>query len=192
MIEYLSGKSRIIGGKWRGRKIIFSSSPELRPTADRIRETLYNWLSPYIKDAYCLDLFAGSGALGFEALSRGCAHVTFVDISRFVIENMQKNAKILNVINTKFVCGEFQSGTQQLKNTTFNIVFLDPPFYQGLINKAILWLEEANILASEAYIYIEAEKNISLILPKNWKSYREKRTTKLFYGLFFRSSRSRK
>lgn len=189
MIKYLSRKLRIIGGKWRGRKITFSSSPELRPTADRIRETLYNWLSPCIKDAYCLDLFAGSGALGFEALSRGCAHVTFIDISKFVIENLQKNAKILDAVNTEFICGEFQSGTQQLKNATFNIAFLDPPFCQGIINKAILWLEESNILTSEAYIYIEAEKNTSLILPKNWKSYRDKRTAKLFYGLFFRSKK---
>ena len=189
MVAYLSGKLRIIGGKWRGRKITFSSSLKLRPTKDRIRETLSNWLSPYIKGAYCLDLFAGSGALGFEALSRGCAHVTFIDISKVVIKTLQKNAEILNVINIEFICGEFPSDIQQLKNAPFNIVFLDPPFYQGLINQSISWLEEANILAPEAYIYVEAEKNISLIIPSNWKNYREKKTTGLFYGLFFRSKK---
>lgn len=189
MVAYLSGKLRIIGGKWRGKKISFPSLLKLRPTADRIRETLFNWLSPHIEDTYCLDLFSGSGALGFEALSRRCAHVTFIDLSRVVIKTLQKNAEILNITNTEFICGKFSSDIQKLKNAPFNIVFLDPPFYQELINQAILWLEEVNILAPEAYIYVEAEKNISLILPENWESYREKRTARLFYGLFFRSKR---
>ncbi|WP_304985684.1 16S rRNA (guanine(966)-N(2))-methyltransferase RsmD [Coxiella-like endosymbiont] len=186
MVRYLSGKLRIIGGKWRGRKIAFPSLPELRPTADRIRETLFNWLFPYIEDAYCLDLFAGSGALGFEALSRGCAHVTFLDHSKSVIEILQKNAEILNATNTEFVCEEFPSVIPELKNSPFNIVFLDPPFYQELINQAILWLEKTKILAPEAYIYVEAEKNISFILPSNWEIYREKRTTSIVYRLFLR------
>ncbi|WP_100622492.1 16S rRNA (guanine(966)-N(2))-methyltransferase RsmD [Candidatus Coxiella mudrowiae] len=186
MVQHLPRKLRIIGGKWRGRKIAFPSLPELRPTADRIRETLFNWLSPYIKDAYCLDLFAGSGALGFEALSRGCAHVTFLDRSKNVIETLQKNAEILNTTNTEFVCEEFTSEIPKLKNVPFNIVFLDPPFYQRLINQAVLWLEKTKILAPQAYIYVEAEKNISFILPSNWEIYREKRTTSIFYSLFFR------
>lgn len=185
MVQHLPRKLRIIGGKWRGRKSL-SFSPELRPTADRIRETLFNWLSPYIKDAYCLDLFAGSGALGFEALSRGCAHVTFLDHSKNVIETLQKNVEILNATNTQFVCEEFTSAIPKLKNVPFNIVFLDPPFYQGLINQAALWLEKTKILTPQAYIYVEAEKNISFILPSNWEIYREKRTTSIFYSLFFR------
>ena len=187
MVGHLPGKLRIIGGKWCGRKIAFPSLLELRPTANRIRETLFNWLSIYIEGTYCLDLFAGSGALGFEALSRGCAHVTFIDHSKELIAALQKNAVFLNAANTEFICGEFPSDILTLKNTPFNVVFLDPPFYQGLINQAVLWLEEVNILAPEAYIYIEAEKNISLIFPDNWKSYREKRTASLFYGLFLRS-----
>lgn len=186
MVQHLPRKLRIIGGKWRGRKIAFPSLPELRPTADRIRETLFNWLSPYIKDAYCLDLFAGSGALGFEALSRGCAHVTFLDRSKNVIETLQKNAEILNTTNIEFVCEEFTSEIPKIKNVPFNIVFLDPPFYQRLINQAALWLEKTKILAHQAYIYVEAEKNISFILPSNWEIYREKRTTSIFYSLFFR------
>ena len=186
MLGYLPGKLRIIGGKWRGKKIAFPSSSGLRPTIGRIRETLFNWLSNYIEDTYCLDLFAGSGALGFEALSRGCAHVTFIDRSNDVIKALKQSAVFLNIENTEFVCQAFPFGTPPLKNSPFDVVFLDPPFYKGLINQAALWLEEVNILAPKAYIYIEAEKNISLILPSNWEIYREKRTASLFYGLFLR------
>ncbi|WP_309567556.1 16S rRNA (guanine(966)-N(2))-methyltransferase RsmD [Coxiella-like endosymbiont] len=119
MLWFLPGKFRIIAGKWRGRKIVFPSLPELRPTSDRIRETLFNWLSPYIKDSCCLDLFAGSGALGFEALSRGCAHVTFFDHSKKVIETLQKNAEILNTKNTTFFLKNFL-----IKLTSCNMVIL--------------------------------------------------------------------
>lgn len=186
MLGYLPGKLRIIGGKWRGRKIAFPSSSGLRPTIGRIRETLFNWLSNYIEDTYCLDLFAGSGALGFEALSRGCAHVTFIDRSNNVIKALKQSAVFLNTANTEFVCQAFPFAIPPLKNSPFDVVFLDPPFYKGLINQATLWLEEANILAPEACIYIESEKNISLTLPNNWEIYREKRTASLFYGLFLR------
>ncbi|MFW0078791.1 MAG: 16S rRNA (guanine(966)-N(2))-methyltransferase RsmD [Coxiella endosymbiont of Haemaphysalis qinghaiensis] len=186
MLGYLPGKLRIIGGKWRGRKIAFPSSLGLRPTIGRIRETLFNWLSNYIEDTYCLDLFAGSGALGFEALSRGCAHVTFIDRSNDVIKALKQSAVFLNTANTEFICQTFPFGIPSLKNSPFDVVFLDPPFCKGLINQAALWLEEVNILAPEACIYIEAEKNISLILPNNWEIYREKRTASLFYGLFLR------
>lgn len=181
-----SGKLRIIGGKWRGRKISFSSSRALRPTTDRIRETLFNWLSPYIEGSYCLDLFAGSGALGFEALSRGSAHVTFLDRSMTVINNLQKNATVLNAKNVKLICGEFPAVMRQLKSHNFNIVFLDPPFYQGLINKAASWLEKTKVLSSEAYIYVEAEKNIPFVFPNNWEVYRISGTARIFYGLFLR------
>ena len=189
MLGHVPGKLRIIGGKWRGKKIAFTSSSGLRPTMGRIRETLFNWLSDYIKDTYCLDLFAGSGALGFEALSRGCAHVTFIDRSNDVIKALKQGAAFLNAAHAEFVCREFPFSTSPLKNSPFDIVFLDPPFYKGLINRAALWLEEVNILAPEAYIYFEVEKNISLILPNNWEFYREKRTANLFYGLFLRSKK---
>lgn len=187
MLGHLQGKLRIIGGKWRGRKIAFPALSGLRPTTGRVRETLFNWLSDYIEDTYCLDLFAGSGALGFEALSRGCAHVTFIDRSNDVMKALKQSAEFLNAAHTEFICREFPFSTFfPLKNSPFNIVFLDPPFYKGLINQATLWLEEVNILASKAYIYVEVEKNISLVPPNNWKFYREKRTASLFYGLFLR------
>lgn len=186
MLWFLPGKFRIIAGKWRGRKIVFPSLPELRPTSDRIRETLFNWLSPYIKDSCCLDLFAGSGALGFEALSRGCAHVTFFDHSKKVIETLQKNAEILNTKNTTFFFEEFPYKINELQHGYFNIVFLDPPFYQGLIRQAAVWLEKTEILAPETYIYVESEKDLSLMMPNNWEIYREKKTSTIFYRLFFR------
>ncbi|QHG92198.1 16S rRNA (guanine(966)-N(2))-methyltransferase RsmD [Coxiella endosymbiont of Amblyomma sculptum] len=181
-------KLRIVGGKWRGRKISFPDLPTLRPTSNRIRETLFNWLHPYLKHSYCLDLFAGSGALGFESLSRGCTYSIFIDCSKSVIANLKKNASVLNATNVKFFQKTFPYNIfQGIKNTPFNIVFLDPPFYQDLINQAFFWLEKMDILAPESYIYVESEKDALLKPPKNWESYREKKTTKLFYGLFFRS-----
>ena len=91
------GELRVIGGKWRGRKLRFSDIEGLRPTPDRVRETLFNWLMHDVQDANCLDLFAGSGALGFEALSRGAGHVTFVDQSRKIVDQLQKNMDVLSV-----------------------------------------------------------------------------------------------
>ncbi|AJC50149.1 16S rRNA (guanine(966)-N(2))-methyltransferase RsmD [Coxiella endosymbiont of Amblyomma americanum] len=186
MVQYLQGKVRITGGKWKGRKVTFFSLPGLRPTTNRIRETLFNWLLPYLKDSYCLDLFAGSGILGFEALSRGCAHNTFVDHSKIVIDTLKKNVEVLNTTNVAFVHGRFPYNIQKIRNSYFNIVFLDPPFYRGFINQVFPWLEKSNILTSRAYIYVEVEKNIPLLLPDNWESYRENKTHNLFYGLFFR------
>src|SRR3989338_6201010 len=122
---------RIIAGTWRGRKLTFPDTPELRPSPDRVRETLFNWLAPVIEGARCLDLFAGSGALGFEALSRGAHCVTFVDTSSEVIshlhttlQQLSTTAEILKLNATKpFTC----------KNKPFDIVFLDPPFHQNLL-----------------------------------------------------------
>ncbi len=100
-------KIRIIGGKWRGRKLKFVPITGLRPTPNRLRETLFNWLAPVIEGAICLDLFAGSGALGFEALSRGATHVVMVDKSPQVIRTLKENAKILGAENIEFICAEF-------------------------------------------------------------------------------------
>ncbi|AAO91390.1 16S rRNA (guanine(966)-N(2))-methyltransferase RsmD [Coxiella burnetii] len=181
----MGGKLRIIGGKWRSRKIDFPDLPDLRPTTDRIRETLFNWLAPYIVDANCLDLFAGSGALGFEALSRGAAQVTFVDHSRYVVDKLRKNVEILQATNAQVLCGDFTSVIPFLTTTSYNIVFLDPPFYKNLVERAALHLEESKLLAPNAFIYVETEKNLKpLPLPKTWKIYREKATSSLAYYLF--------
>jgi 16S rRNA (guanine966-N2)-methyltransferase len=128
-----SSKLRIIGGRWRGRKIRFLPLPGLRPTSDRIRETLFNWLMPTIKDARCLDLFAGSGALSFEALSRGAQSAVMIDQSPQVIAVLQENAALLKINTAEFYCATSPQGLKKLHLTPFDIVFLDPPFHQQLI-----------------------------------------------------------
>ncbi|MBW5802749.1 16S rRNA (guanine(966)-N(2))-methyltransferase RsmD [Coxiella endosymbiont of Ornithodoros amblus] len=181
----MGGKLRIIGGKWRSRKIDFPDLPDLCPTTDRIRETLFNWLAPYIVDAHCLDLFTGSGSLGFEALSRGAAEATFVDHSRYVIDKLIKNVDALQARNAQVLCGDFASVIPSLTATSYNIVFLDPPFYKNLVEKAAIHLEDSKLLVSNAFIYVETEKNLKpLPLPKTWKIYREKATSSLAYYLF--------
>ena len=187
MSKRLQGKVRIIGGKWRSRNVIFPEVPGLRPTADRIRETVFNWLLTYIMGANCLDLFAGSGALGFEALSRGAAHITFIDRSHQVVNALRKNAAILKATNVEFIRGECPSDVPLLKNIPFDIIFLDPPFRQGLIRKVGEWLERMQMMSEKALIYVEAEKDLKpLPIPKNWKAHREKKTSFLSYNLFLR------
>lgn len=186
----LPGKVRIIGGRWRGRKITFPALPGLRPTGDRIRETLFNWLAPNIVGARCLDLFAGSGALGFEALSRGAQAVTFVDHSWAVIEALKKNGVFLNAEHAEFVLGECPNSIPSLPGVPFDIVFLDPPFNQGLVQPAANWLEENNLLAKQALIYIETEKKLtSLTVPRNWEILRDKGTHTLYYYLLKRDTK---
>jgi len=163
---------RIIGGKWRSRKLHFPDLPTLRPTPDRVRETLFNWLSPYIVGARCLDLFAGSGALGFEALSRGAASVVMIDQSPVVIKQLRENAKILNTEkDMEFFCESIPSKTFSLSPHQFDIVFLDPPFHQNYISQCCEWLEDTHCLAENALIYIEIESNMPqpLPIPESWK-----------------------
>lgn len=188
MSKRSQGKVRIIGGKWRSRNVVFPKVPDLRPTADRIRETVFNWLLPYIVGANCLDLFAGSGALGFEALSRGATHVTFIDRSNQVVNALRKNAIVLGATNVECIYGECPS-VILLKDIPFDIVFLDPPFHQGLIRKVGEWLERIQIMSERAFIYVEVEKDFKpLPVPENWEAYREKKTGNLSYNLFLRHS----
>lgn len=130
-----SNQLRIIGGEWRGRKLRFPDAPNLRPTPDRVRETIFNWLAPMIQGAHCLDLFAGSGALGLEALSRGAALTTFVDSHKKVtqelknhIETLNANAraKVFSMDGVKFLT---QDKFQTTEVKQYDLVFLDPPYH---------------------------------------------------------------
>lgn len=190
MVNQPSGKVRIIAGKWRSRKITFPAIPGLRPTHDRIRETLFNWLMNDIEGATCLDLFAGSGVLGFEALSRGAKHVTFVDNSPEVIASLKKNVATLNVESfADIIQAECPDSLLTLKHAPFDIVFLDPPFFQNLIPATIDWLEGSNYLEAGALIYVEMEGSLSpLPLAVDWETFRWKKTSTLIYSLFKRQS----
>lgn len=155
------GKIRIIGGKWRGRKLPVPEIKLLRPTPDRVRETLFNWLQPVISGASCLDLFAGTGVLGFEAASRGAGSVVLIENDPVLARQIAENIKTLEATE---VLLERNEALSWLKNnsTKFDLVFLDPPFGQGLIEKSCDLLRETNCLKTHAMIYIEAEPVLAL------------------------------
>lgn len=181
----MQNQVRIIGGKWRSRKINFPDLPELRPTHDRIRETLFNWLIPYINGANCLDLFAGSGSLGFEALSRGATRVTFVDNARKVITAIKENAELLNAVSlVETVLGECPKSIPPLVYSPFDIVFLDPPFHQNLVHQGLVWLEKMHYLEESALIYVEIEGELSISeIANGWNILKENNTASLNYAL---------
>jgi len=173
---------RIIAGSWRGRKLRFAPVPGLRPTPNRVRETLFNWLQPVIHGARCLDLYAGSGALGIEAASRGAAAVVLVDRDPQVVRVLREQLQLLDAGQVQVLqadVGSWLSGTPE----PFDIVFLDPPFRAGLLPAAIGQLEAGGWLAPEAWIYLEAEQGLVPDLPDNWELYRSKRAGQVGYHL---------
>ncbi|WP_337263147.1 MULTISPECIES: 16S rRNA (guanine(966)-N(2))-methyltransferase [unclassified Serratia (in: enterobacteria)] len=182
-----AGQIRIIGGQWRGRKLPVPNSQGLRPTTDRVRETLFNWLAPVIRGARCLDCFAGSGALGLEALSRYAASATLLEYERPVAQQLEKNLALLQgagqVINTNAL--HWLAGTGQ----PFDVVFLDPPFRQGLLAETVILLEQGGWLADEALIYVEAEaESAATDVPATWTLHREKVAGQVAYRLYIRST----
>ncbi|PVZ86397.1 16S rRNA (guanine(966)-N(2))-methyltransferase RsmD [Serratia sp. S1B] len=181
-----AGQIRIIGGQWRGRKLPVPNSEGLRPTTDRVRETLFNWLAPVIQGARCLDCFAGSGALGLEALSRYATSATLLEYQRPVAQQLEKNLALLNgngsVINTNALSWLAGSGQP------FDVVFLDPPFRQGLLAETMKLLEQHGWLADEAWIYVEAEaESAATEVPVTWTLHREKVAGQVAYRLYIRS-----
>ncbi|MEI8054741.1 MAG: 16S rRNA (guanine(966)-N(2))-methyltransferase RsmD [bacterium] len=167
---------RIIGGKWRSRKISFVSLKGLRPTTDAVRETLFNWLAPVINNTNCLDLFAGSGALGFEALSRGAKHVVMVDASTQIISMLKKTAQLLNAEDVDFYSAKIPQALSKIPEQSFDIVFLDPPFNFDLIKPTCEKLVSSGYLAKNAIVYIEAEKELDIkkVTPESWQILRQK------------------
>lgn len=174
---------RIIAGRWRGRRLRFPDAEGLRPTGDRIRETLFNWLQPWIVGARCLDLFAGSGALGLEALSRGAAAVTFVERARPVADAICANllalgaqgARVLEMDAARFLAG---------KDEPYDVVFLDPPFGSDIIGSCCERLEDGGWLAEDARIYFEQDRTRTLPpLPRNWELYRSGRAGQVDFHL---------
>jgi 16S rRNA (guanine966-N2)-methyltransferase len=177
-------KLRIIGGQWRSRKIFFYAEEGLRPTPDRVRETVFNWLAPYIQGARCLDGFAGSGALGFEALSRGAKSVVMMDRSAQVIKTLRENAEILKADNITLQHGEFGFLVSGLTQKPFDIIFIDPPFHQDLLLPSLQALEKNHCLTDNTLVYVEAERAIqNLPLSKSWKILRQQQAGDVSYFL---------
>lgn len=170
-----SNSIRIIGGEFRGRRLSFASVPGLRPTADRLRETLFNWLQGQVEGAACLDLFAGSGALGLEALSRGADFVRLVDQSRVVARQLQQNLKTLQKENrAEVVAGDALRLLGRSADRSFDLVFLDPPFARDWLEHACELLEQNGWLKPRSWIYLEQDSHKDWPgIPPGWSLYRE-------------------
>jgi 16S rRNA (guanine966-N2)-methyltransferase len=178
---------RIIGGSWRGRRLRFPASADIRPTPDRVRETLFNWLGHRVSGARCLDLFAGSGALGLEALSRGAAYVQFVErdataarqLGSLLGEWGAQNALVRRADALRFLEGRAQP---------FDLVFLDPPFNTNLSGKSAAALDRGGWLAPRALIYVECAARAGLPpLPAGWALLKTKQAGEVGYHLLERS-----
>lgn len=174
---------RIIGGEWRGRRIRFPRRPGIRPSPDRVRETLFNWLAPVVQGSLCLDLFAGSGALGLEALSRGAATATFIESDRATADRLRETlstlaperAVVLQADALKWLGGPSER---------FDIAFLDPPFGSGLLAEALRKLDTGGWLSPGAHVYLEAPaKDGPPSLPPGWTLHRSGKAGAVGYHL---------
>ena len=181
------GQLRIIAGEWRSRRLSFPDAPSLRPTPDRVRETLFNWLAPYVEGARVLDPFAGSGALLLEALSRGAGRGLALELNPLAAAALRGNLELLRAGNAEVRQTDALQHLQGAVAESFDLVFLDPPFHKDLLVPACQLLESRGWLATEAWIYTESESApSSLGLPGNWQLHREKHTGQVHYALWQR------
>lgn len=181
-----SRRIRIIGGSLRNSRLDVADLPGLRPTADRVRETLFNWLAPVIEGARCLDLCAGTGALGIEALSRGAASVQFVERDTRAAQALRDNLARLKAANGEVAAldaAQFLRGAPRVHD----LVFLDPPFALELWPALTLQLERGGWLAAQAWIYVESPRRTVPALPPNWQLYREGHAGEVRFALYRRA-----
>lgn len=176
------GEVRIIGGAWRSRRLAFPAGEGLRPTPDRVRETVFNWLAPYLPGAACLDLFAGSGAFGFEALSRAAARAVLVEKRLEVVAALRHNREQLQAGHADIVHAD---AVEYLRGpaAAFDIVFIDPPYASGLLGPCIELLDMRGWLKPGAFIYLEAPEGGAPPLPATWQLVRSKTAGQVGYHL---------
>jgi 16S rRNA (guanine966-N2)-methyltransferase len=180
------GSIRIIGGTHRGRKLPVLNAEGLRPTTDRMKETLFNWLMSDTRDAACLDCFAGSGSLGFEALSRGAKSMLFMELDKNAAKQLQHNASLLKFGSQQAAIqqGNSLSLLKQLKNS-FDLIFIDPPFNQELVSSCIEVIAENKLVHKGTLIYVEREVHgKSLQFPESWRLIKEKSTQQVLSQLY--------
>ncbi len=174
---------RLIGGIHRGRKLPVPNLPGLRPTGDRVRETLFNWLQPRLPGVACLDLFAGSGALGLEAASRGAGRVLMLDLAAPAVCQLRQNVALLSLGQVQVEQANAQDFLEG-EAEPFDVVFLDPPFARDLLSDCCGLLQERDWLSDDARIYIEADGSSGLPkLPLNWRILRQKKAGQVAYYL---------
>ena len=173
---------RIVGGRWRRRRLEFPATPDLRPTPDRVRETVFNWLAPWLPGARCLDLFAGSGAFGFEALSRGAARAVLVEQQPAALAALRSNRTKLAADAAEVVAADardFLNGTVE----SFDIVFLDPPYAGGLLTTSLALLAARGWVRPGGFVYLEARDGELPALPPGWQLVRSKTAGQVGYHL---------
>ncbi|HEY5700808.1 MAG TPA: 16S rRNA (guanine(966)-N(2))-methyltransferase RsmD [Gammaproteobacteria bacterium] len=181
------GSVRIVAGKWRRRRLKFDDQPGLRPTPDRVRETLFSWLTPVIRGSRCLDLFAGSGALGFEAASRGAAHVTMVEQDRGRAALLEKYRRELSATEVHLIEGDAIKWLGVCK-ATFDIIFLDPPFATYDLGTICAAVERNGLIATSGLVYLETSvKAPPITLPYGWEWFRSQRAGQVRYDLAARN-----
>lgn len=181
----MNNQLRIIAGKWKRRQLDFANVDGLRPTPDRVRETLFNWLMWDIQNADVLDVCAGSGALSFEALSRGANSVLMIEPNREQTAFLQKNLKLLQVENATLMVTTAQKALNQLAQSAqrFDVVFLDPPYSLNLWQELAMLIQP--VLKQKALIYVEADRELhQLNLPNTWKIIKQSKAGKVYAGLF--------
>lgn len=167
-------KIRIIAGQWRGRKFVVPHELGLRPTGDRLRETLFNWLAPYVEGAHCLDAFAGTGVLGLEALSRGAASAQFIETNARTASVLRNNLAELHAQNAKLSIASTPQWLSEQSGLKFDLVFMDPPFSEDLWQPCIDALLARDLLAPHALIYVETPRDKVLDLPVAWQVIKQK------------------
>ena len=177
------GRLRIVAGKWRSRLLDIAEVPELRPTSERIRETLFNWLSMRLHGARCLDLFAGTGALGLEALSRGAAEAVFVEQSAAAVRTLQDNIRMLEADSAEVMQTDAFVYLES-RPPPFDIVFLDPPFAADSLDELCRLLEQRDVLANDALVYLEQDRSRPEVeLPDQWQLLKNKTAGNVRYML---------
>ncbi len=185
--ESSGGSLRIVAGNLRGSRLTVPDVKGLRPTSDRVRETLFNWLAPVIGGARCLDLYAGTGALGIEALSRGAAACVFVERERGLCELLRQNLARLRVADARVVNDDAQGFlTTPAPADAFDLVFLDPPFAANLWTAAAQRLEQAGWLRAGAHVYVETPVDAAFEPPAKWSPYREGQAGAVRFALYRR------
>jgi 16S rRNA (guanine966-N2)-methyltransferase len=187
-----SGKSnsvRIIGGDWRGRRLQVADVPGLRPTGDRSRETLFNWLQPWVPAADCLDLFAGTGALGFEAASRGAQSVMMIEKHPRALAVLRQSIEQLQASQVNLLPGGAMTLVEDFKPDSFDLVFVDPPFDSNLGGLVLERLDKQACVRRGGFIYIESPAAKLIPPPDGWSVWREQQMGEVCMQLFRRKAR---
>lgn len=184
-----SGKNnsvRIIAGVWRGRRLSVADVPGLRPSGDRCRETLFNWLQPWLVGSDCADLFAGTGALGFEAASRGAASVLMIEKHPRAQAVLRESIEQLQALQVRLHCGGAMSHLEDIKPDSFDLVFVDPPFDSNLGGLVFERLDKNACVRRGGFVYVESPLAVRIPTPEGWSTWREKEIGEVRMQLFRR------